>query len=101
MLNLTPSKVLGDASSTVSMTTFVPVSTSAAPPFTPTTSVIELVLDESNPSEGGFTFFTGNVSSGTTFLDIAAIVGGSTFTVENFNLQAASDSFVFVDEVSP
>ncbi|KAE9405937.1 heme peroxidase [Gymnopus androsaceus JB14] len=92
--------VLGNAASaTVSMTAFTPFSTALAPPFTPTTTSISLELDETNPPEGAFTFFTANVSFSVTFLDITANVGSTSLTVENFNLAAAIDSFTLINVI--
>ncbi|KAE9405956.1 heme peroxidase [Gymnopus androsaceus JB14] len=95
--------VLGDAASTTaSMTAFTPFSNATVPPFTPTTTSISLELDETNPPEGGFTFFTGNVTNfgSVTFLDITANVGSTSFTVDNFNLGTASDFFPFIQITS-
>ncbi|KAE9408320.1 heme peroxidase [Gymnopus androsaceus JB14] len=91
--------ILGDAASiTGSITTFQPVSTAPAPPFLPTINVISLELDESNPPEGGYTFFTANVTLvPSTFLSITANVGGVTYTVENVDLNTASNFFRFVE----
>ncbi|KAE9393314.1 heme peroxidase [Gymnopus androsaceus JB14] len=87
-------KVLGDAASaSASMTAFSPFSTAISPPFTPTTTSINLELDETNPPEGGFTFFTANSSISGSFLDLTANVGSTSFTVENFNLAFAVSSF--------
>jgi len=86
--------VLGDAASaSASMTAFSPFSTAISPPFTPTTTSINLELDETNPPEGGFTFFTANSSISGSFLDLTANVGSTSFTVENFNLAFAVSSF--------
>lgn len=79
------------------MTAFNPFSNSNAPPFTPTLSHIELELDQSNPVEGGFVFFTANVDISVTFLDITVNVGGGTgYTIENFDLSTAAQSFTQV-----
>ncbi|KAE9398666.1 heme peroxidase [Gymnopus androsaceus JB14] len=85
--------ILGDAASiTGSITTFEPFSFAAAPPFLPEINVISLELDESNPPEGGYTFFTANVSLvPSIFLDITANVGGVTYTLENVDLNTASN----------
>ncbi|KAE9405953.1 heme peroxidase [Gymnopus androsaceus JB14] len=91
--------VLGDAASTTaSMSAFLPLSTATAPPFTPTTTSISLELDETNPPEGGFTFFTANISIDSTvsLLDITANVGSTSFTIENFNFNVAAASFPFI-----
>ncbi|KAE9382582.1 heme peroxidase, partial [Gymnopus androsaceus JB14] len=78
--------VRGDAASTsASMTVFDPRSTASAPPFTPIITTTVLQLDDSNPLEGGFTFFTANLSAPVTFLDLTANSGGVTYTQENFD----------------
>ncbi|KAE9407571.1 heme peroxidase [Gymnopus androsaceus JB14] len=90
--------VLGDATSaTASMTGFQSLSAATAPPFTPTTTSISLELDETNPPEGGFIFFTANVSTAVSFLDITANVGSTSYTVNNFNLGAAADFLAFIE----
>ncbi|KAE9405955.1 heme peroxidase [Gymnopus androsaceus JB14] len=92
--------VLGDvASTTASMTAFTPFSTAVSPPFTPTTTSISLELDETNPPEGGFTFFTANISSlvsSVSFVDITANVGNTSFTLENVNFGLATNFFPFI-----
>ncbi|KAE9389385.1 hypothetical protein BT96DRAFT_401401 [Gymnopus androsaceus JB14] len=77
-----------------SITTFQPFSHAAALPLLPTTTLISLELDESNPPEGRLTFFTANVSLvPSTYLEITANVGGVTYTIGNLDLNAASNSF--------
>ncbi|KAJ3720914.1 heme peroxidase [Lentinula raphanica] len=82
--------VRGDASSTVSITTFNPFANSSSPPYLPVILAADLQLDESNPSEGGFTFFTTNISNSVNFLDITAIVNSTTIGQENVDLTVAS-----------
>ncbi|KAJ3784363.1 heme peroxidase [Lentinula aff. detonsa] len=86
--------VRGDASSSVSITTFDPNSSASTPPYVLTVTTTELQLDESNPSEGGFTFFTGNVSETVNFLNIVANVGGTSYTQENFDMTVVNFPFV-------
>ena len=92
-------KVLGDAASasTATLTAFTPISTATAPPFLPTTTLINLILDDSNPPEGGFIFFTGNVSDSVTYLDVSATVDDTTYTVQNFDVNAAAQFLTFVE----
>ncbi|KAE9388479.1 heme peroxidase [Gymnopus androsaceus JB14] len=91
--------VLGDAASasTATLTAFTPISTATAPPFLPTTTLINLILDDSNPPEGGFIFFTGNVSNSVTYLDVSATVDDTTYTVQNFDVNAAAQFLTFVE----
>ncbi|KAJ3720911.1 heme peroxidase [Lentinula raphanica] len=88
--------VRGDTSSTVSITTFDPVSdaTCTTPPFVPVILTTNLQLDENNPSEGGFTFFTTNISNTANFLNITANVGGTTLSQENVDLSLTSFPFI-------
>ncbi|KAE9402259.1 heme peroxidase, partial [Gymnopus androsaceus JB14] len=85
--------VRGDGASTsISLTAFDPLSISSAPPFLPTITSYNLHLDESNPPEGGFAFFTTNITSITTsFLDISSIVDRAAFTQQNFDLTNAAN----------
>ncbi|KAE9409458.1 heme peroxidase [Gymnopus androsaceus JB14] len=80
--------VRGDAASTnVSVIAFQPESLRPYSPFPSSTTSINLQLDESNPSEGGFTFFTTTVSDNVMYLsEITSIVDGVTYTQENFFL---------------
>lgn len=88
----------GDAASTAaSMTIFDPFSTASAPPFLPTITTTDLRLDDSNPPEGDFTFFTANVTSTTTYLDLTANVDGVSYTQENFDLSSLFLHFVTSD----
>ncbi|KAE9388481.1 heme peroxidase [Gymnopus androsaceus JB14] len=91
--------VLGGAASasTATLTAFTPISTATAPPFLPTTTLINLILDDSNPPEGGFIFFTGNVSNSVTYLDVSATVDDTTYTVQNFDVNAAAQFLTFVE----
>ncbi|KAJ3994927.1 heme peroxidase [Lentinula boryana] len=86
--------VRGDASSSVSITTFDPNSPASAPPYVLTVTTTDLQLDESNPSEGGFTFFTANVSETVNFLNIVANVDGTSYTQENFDMTVVNFPFV-------
>ncbi|KAJ3745485.1 heme peroxidase [Lentinula detonsa] len=86
--------VRGDASSSVSITTFDPNSSASTPPYVLTVTTTELQLDESNPSEGGFTFFTANVSETVNFLNIVANVAGTSYTQENFDMTVVNFPFV-------
>ncbi|KAE9399622.1 heme peroxidase [Gymnopus androsaceus JB14] len=75
------------ASTNVSVIAFEPQSSAAVPPFLPSTTSINLQLDESNPPEGGFTFFTTTVSGSVMYLsEITSIADGVTYTQENFYL---------------
>ncbi|KAF9064896.1 heme peroxidase [Rhodocollybia butyracea] len=81
--------VRGDAtSSTASITTFDPKSTDTAPPFFPVFTTVNLILDETNPPDNGFIFFTGNVTTTTNFLNISATSDGETYTQTNFDMGA-------------
>ncbi|KAF5376339.1 hypothetical protein D9757_008666 [Collybiopsis confluens] len=64
--------VRGDAtSSNASLSLFTPGSGPNAP-FTPTLDSVDLQLDTSNPPEGGYTFYTSNITIAPTFLDVTA-----------------------------
>ncbi|KAJ3731712.1 heme peroxidase [Lentinula guzmanii] len=78
--------IRGDSSSTVSITTFDPASDATTPPYLPTIITTDLQLDERNPSEGGFTFFTANVTDTVNFVNITGNVGGTSYTQENFDM---------------
>ncbi|KAJ3794688.1 heme peroxidase [Lentinula aff. detonsa] len=78
--------IRGDSSSTVSITTFDPASDATTPPYLPTIITTDLQLDERNPSEGGFTFFTANVTDTVNFMNITGNVGGTSYTQENFDM---------------
>ncbi|KAJ3826908.1 heme peroxidase [Lentinula raphanica] len=65
--------VRGDASSTVTVTTFNPFANTTTPPYLPVILTANLEVDESNPSEGGFTFFTTNISNSVNFLKSVAL----------------------------
>ncbi|KAJ4473705.1 heme peroxidase [Lentinula aciculospora] len=82
--------VRGDASSSVSITTFDPVSNASVPPYLPTVATTILQLDETNPSDGGFTFFTTNVSHSVTSMDIVGNIGGISYTQNNFDMTAVN-----------
>ncbi|KIK55701.1 hypothetical protein GYMLUDRAFT_47659 [Collybiopsis luxurians FD-317 M1] len=89
--------VRGDAeSSSASITTFTPPQSGNPPPFTPTIDTTTLQLDTINPSEGGFIFFTTNISFDTTFLDVTGTSQSSTVTQKSFDLTAASFPFDFI-----
>ncbi|KAJ4486568.1 heme peroxidase [Lentinula edodes] len=90
--------VRGDASSSVSITTFDPHTNASTPPYLPTIITTNLQLDDSNPAEGGFTFFTANVSSTVTFLNISGNVGGVSYTQENFDMTAVDFTFVSISQ---
>ncbi|KAJ3982561.1 heme peroxidase [Lentinula detonsa] len=78
--------IRGDSSSSVSITTFDPASDATTPPYLPTIITTDLQLDERNPSEGGFTFFTANVTNTVNFINITGNVGGTSYTQENFDM---------------
>ncbi|KAJ3906340.1 heme peroxidase [Lentinula edodes] len=78
--------IRGDASSSVSITTFDPNSDATTPPYLPTITTTNLQLDDSNPAEGGFTFFTANISGSVNFLNISGNVGGVSYTQENYDM---------------
>ncbi|KAJ3760046.1 heme peroxidase [Lentinula raphanica] len=80
----------GDASSTVTFTTFNPFANTTTPPYLPVILTANLEVDESNPSEGGFTFFTTNISNSINFLNVTAKVGSTTYTQENVDMTVAS-----------
>ncbi|KAJ3767733.1 heme peroxidase [Lentinula raphanica] len=82
--------VRGDGSSTVTVTTFNPFANTTTPPYLPVILTANLEVDESNPSEGGFTFFTTNISNSVNFLNVTAKVGSTTFTQENVDMTVAS-----------
>ncbi|KAJ4481302.1 heme peroxidase [Lentinula lateritia] len=90
--------VHGDASSSMSITTFDPHTNASTPPYLPTIITTNLQLDDSNPAEGGFTFFTVNVSSTVTFLNISGNVGGISYTQENFDMTAVDFTFVSISQ---
>ncbi|KAF5383933.1 hypothetical protein D9757_007401 [Collybiopsis confluens] len=78
--------VRGDSSSTVSVTTFDASFSSSTPPFKPTISTVQLELDNQNPAQGEFTFFTANITSTVTFLNLTANINGTTYMQENFDM---------------
>ncbi|KAJ3809546.1 heme peroxidase [Lentinula aff. lateritia] len=90
--------VRGDASSSVSITTFDPHTNASTPPYLPTIITTNLQLDDSNPAEGGFTFFTANVSSTVTFSNISGNVGGVSYTQENFDMAVVDFTFVSISQ---
>ncbi|KAJ4473733.1 heme peroxidase [Lentinula aciculospora] len=92
--------VRGDASSKVSIITFRPISTASVPPYLPNITTTDLQLDESNPSDEGFTFFTANVSLSVTvnFLSIVANIDGITYTQENYDMTTADFPFVMISQ---
>jgi len=81
--------VRGDpATTSVSATTFLPLSNTldATPPLLPTLTTTTLQIDESNPPEGGFTFFTTNISTSVAFINLTANAGDATYTQINVDL---------------
>ncbi|KAE9405437.1 heme peroxidase [Gymnopus androsaceus JB14] len=72
----------------ISATTFLPLSNTldATPPLLPTLTTTTLQIDESNPSEGGFTFFTTNISTSVAFINLTANAGDATYTQINVDL---------------
>ncbi|KAJ3743513.1 heme peroxidase [Lentinula detonsa] len=90
--------IRGDSSSSVSITTFDPVSNATTPPYLPTIITTNLQLDERNPSEGGFTFFTANVTDSVNFINITGNVGGTSYTQENFDMTVAAFPFVEISQ---
>ncbi|KAJ3866255.1 heme peroxidase [Lentinula novae-zelandiae] len=88
--------VRGDASSSVAITTFDPNSDATTPPYLPTITTTNLQLDESNPAEGGFTFFTANISGSVNFVNISGNVGGVSYTQENYDMSVVGFPFVTV-----
>ncbi|KAJ3768378.1 heme peroxidase [Lentinula raphanica] len=86
----------GDATSTGSVTAFDPNSAASAPPYVLTVTTTELQLDASNSAEGGFTFFTTNVSETVNFVNLSADVGGTTYTQEYFDMTIVNFPFVTV-----
>ncbi|KAJ3794689.1 heme peroxidase [Lentinula aff. detonsa] len=90
--------IRGDSSSSVSITTFDPASNATTPPYLPTIITTNLQLDERNPSEGGFTFFTANVTDSVNFINITGNVGGTSYTQENFDMTVAAFPFVQISQ---
>ncbi|KAJ3887172.1 heme peroxidase [Lentinula edodes] len=90
--------VRGDASSSVSITTFDPHSDASTPPYLPTTMSSNLQLDDSNPVEGGYTFFTTNVTGTVTFLNISGDVGGVLYAQENFDMTVVDFPFTQISQ---
>ncbi|KAJ3979808.1 heme peroxidase [Lentinula detonsa] len=90
--------IRGDSSSSVSITTFDPVSNATTPPYLPIIITTNLQLDERNPSEGGFTFFTANVTDSVNFINITGNVGGTSYTQENFDMTVAAFPFVEISQ---
>lgn len=89
-------QVRGDASSSVAITTFDPNSDATTPPYLPTITTTNLQLDDSNPAEGGFTFFTANISGSVNFVNISGNVGGVSYTEENYDMSVVGFPFVTV-----
>ncbi|KAJ3994930.1 heme peroxidase [Lentinula boryana] len=90
--------IRGDSSSSVSITTFDPASDATTPPYLPTIITTDLQFDERNPSEGGFTFFTANVTDSVNFINITGNVGGTSYTQENFDMTVAAFPFVEISQ---
>jgi len=67
------------------MTIFDPLPMASVPPLLPIITTSDLQLDYSNPPEGGFTFFTTNVTITTAYLDLIANVDGVRYTQDNFD----------------
>ncbi|KAF8825910.1 hypothetical protein HHX47_DHR6000701 [Lentinula edodes] len=88
--------VRGDTSSSVSITTFDPNSDASAPPYLLTVITTNLQLDDSNPSEGGFTFFTVNISETVNFVSISGNIGGVSYVQENFDMTVVNFAFVTI-----
>ncbi|KAJ3855465.1 heme peroxidase [Lentinula lateritia] len=88
--------IRGDASSSVAITTFDPNSNATTPPYLPTITTTNLQLDDSNPAEGGFTFFTANISGSVNFLNISGNVGGVAYAQENYDMSVVGFPFVTV-----
>ncbi|KAJ4473706.1 heme peroxidase [Lentinula aciculospora] len=86
--------VRGDASSSVSITSSDPNSAASTPPYVLIIITTNLQLDETNPAEGVFTFFTANVSETVNFLSITGDVGGSSYTQDNFDMTVVNFPFV-------
>ncbi|KAF9077113.1 heme peroxidase [Rhodocollybia butyracea] len=86
--------VRGDATATASIIVFDPFSPNTAPPFLPVVSTVDLVLDETNPPDGDFTFFAGNISRTANFLDLTATSAGTTYTQINFDLSVTDFPFI-------
>ncbi|KAJ3851014.1 heme peroxidase [Lentinula lateritia] len=90
--------VRGDASSSVSITTFDPHSDASTPPYLPTIMTTNLQLDDSNPVEGGYTFFTANVTGTVTFLNISGNVGDVSYAQENFDMTVVDFPFAQISQ---
>ncbi|KAJ3809543.1 heme peroxidase [Lentinula aff. lateritia] len=90
--------VRGDASSSVSITTFDPHSDASTPPYLPTIMTTNLQLDDSNPVEGGYTFFTANVTGTVTFLNISGNVGNVSYAQENFDMTVVDFPFAQISQ---
>ncbi|KAF9058627.1 heme peroxidase [Rhodocollybia butyracea] len=88
--------VRGDTTATVSMTAFDPRPTAFSPPSFPVITTVDLILDETNPPDNGFVFFTGNASITTNFISLTATSGGTTYTQTNFDMSATNFSLVEV-----
>lgn len=89
-------QVRGDTSSSVSITTSDPNSDASAPPYLLTVITTNLQLDDSNPSEGGFTFFTVNISETVNFVSISGNIGGVSYVQENFDMTVVNFAFVTI-----
>ncbi|KIK58318.1 hypothetical protein GYMLUDRAFT_45533 [Collybiopsis luxurians FD-317 M1] len=91
--------VRGDSNATsVAMTTFDPTTPlfNPTPPFLPNITVMNLELDESNPPEGGFTFFSGAATQQVTTVNYTgSVVGGTTFNVNDFDLKSVTFDLEF------
>ncbi|GAW08282.1 l-ascorbate oxidase [Lentinula edodes] len=90
--------VRGDTSSSVSITTFDPHSDASTPPYLPTIMTTNLPLDDSNPVEGGYTFFTANVTGTVTFLNISGNVGDVSYAQENFDMTVVDFPFAPISQ---
>ncbi|KAE9397992.1 hypothetical protein BT96DRAFT_1020437 [Gymnopus androsaceus JB14] len=78
---------------TASLSTFAHPNLNTTPPLLPVITSTPLQLDDTDPPEGGFTFFSANISNGVFYLDVTANVGSTTYSVENFDFIDASDLF--------
>ncbi|ESK93445.1 l-ascorbate oxidase [Moniliophthora roreri MCA 2997] len=70
--------VRGDASAQVFVMTYEPSADTNN--VSPKMKTIQLALDTRFPPTAGFTFFSGNASSGMTFFDVHGVVGDDIFT---------------------